>query len=117
MPITVLSIRFTICVSTNELVGGGEAADAVELLFEVRRENVVVSDDSVFEIGVRGLGEEPDAIAPLDDDVLPMDFFEAGVGDFDNEEREDEDGTSRECVEEDVLFNADSLATAAGAGD
>ncbi len=96
------------------MVGGGEAA-AVELLFEVRRENVVVSDDSVFEIGVRGLGEEPDAIAPLDDDVLPTDFFEAGIGDFDNEEREDVDGgTSKECVEEDVLFNNASLAAAAG---
>jgi len=102
-------------VSTNELVGGGDAA-AVELLFEVRRENVVVSDESVFEIGVRGFGEEPDAIAPLDEAVLPTDFFEAGIGDFDNEEREDEDGTrSRECVEEDVLFNA-SLATAAVGG-
>ncbi len=96
-------------------MGGGEAADAVELLFEVRRENVVVSDDSVFEIGVRGLGEEPEAMPPLDDAVLPTDFFEAGIGDFDNEEREDEDGTSSECVEEDVLFNA-SLATAAVAG-
>ncbi len=97
-------------------MGGGEAADAVELLFEVRRENVVVSDDSVFEIGVRGLGEEPDAMPPLDEAVLPTDFFEAGIGDFDNEEREDEDGTrSSECVEEDVLFNG-SLATAAAAG-
>lgn len=100
LPMTVLSIKLTICVSTKELVGGG-----VIELFEVRRENVVVSEDKVLDIGVLGLGEV-ETIA-LEADLL-TDFFEEveGTGDLDSEDREDEEGgTSNELDDADDLFS------------
>ena len=106
---TVFSMRLTICVSTNEFVGGGGVV-ADDEVFDVRRENVVVRDDNVLDMGVFGFGDDiPVAL----ETVLPTDFLEdeeEGRGDFDNEERDEEEevvdcGTSRALDDMDVLVS------------